>query len=227
LGARGYSRTRPLPEGAFAMQLTRWQATRSDRASTLLAVSNPANFYWPACRHRRTPDPFEVIVKSCSHSISGADKMSSGQRQRQLPSARPGVFIRASAPRLSTSCSGTTASAAPEDHANSINAGAASLPRPSRRFISRQRVCRWASGNSSYHSRAWDCREYRCILGYLMCTMDSCRTGHNHAQFSDLAGIIDFGADLADAHISGTREERIYPLGARHRLQKWSLRPRE
>ncbi len=57
-----------------------------------------------------------------------------------------------------------------------------------------------------------------------MCTMGSCRTGHNHAQFSDLAGVINFGADLADAHMPGTREERI---GARHRLQKWSLRPRE
>jgi hypothetical protein len=33
-----------------------------------------------------------------------------------------------------------------------------------------------------------------------MCTMGSCRTGHNHAQFSDLAGVINFGADLADAH---------------------------
>lgn len=90
MGAPGYSRTRPLPEGAFAMQLTRWRATRSDRASTLLTVSNPANFYWPACRHRRTPDRFEVIVKSCSHSISGADKMSSGQRQRSAFGFHPG-----------------------------------------------------------------------------------------------------------------------------------------
>jgi len=38
--------------------------------------------------------------------------MSSEHRQRQLPSVRPGTFIRASAPRLSTSCSGTIASAA-------------------------------------------------------------------------------------------------------------------
>ena len=45
-----------------------------------------------------------------------------------------------------------------------------------------------------------------------MCTMGSCRTGHNHAQFSDLAGVINFGADLADAHMPGTREERIIRL---------------
>lgn len=42
--------------------------------------------------------------------------------------------------------------------------------------------------------------------------MGSCGTGHNHAQFSDLAGVINFGADLADAHMPGTREERIIRL---------------
>jgi hypothetical protein len=64
--------------------------------------------------------------------------MSSGHRQRQLPSARPETFIRASAPRLSTSCRGTIASAAGEDHASSIRAGAASLLRASGRFRHRQ-----------------------------------------------------------------------------------------
>ena len=45
----------------------------------------------------------EVCVTSCSHLKAGADRMSAVQRQRQFPSARPGTFMYASAPRLSTS----------------------------------------------------------------------------------------------------------------------------
>jgi len=59
--------------------------------------------------------------------------MLSVDRQRQFPSDRPGTFIRASLPRFSKSCSGLIASAATEDHANSINAGAMLVllaPRP-------------------------------------------------------------------------------------------------
>ena len=77
---------------------------------------------------------WQSLVKARSHSIAGADSRAWGQRQRQLPAVRPGTFIRASAPRLSTSCSGAIASAALEDHASSVNAGAASLLRFSRRF---------------------------------------------------------------------------------------------
>src|SRR5438067_1761963 len=53
--------------------------------------------------------------------------MSSVERHRQFPSARPGVFIRASLPRFSKSGSGAMASPAIEDQANSIKACAASL----------------------------------------------------------------------------------------------------
>ena len=74
--------------------------TASLGSRTLSAVS--ASGELPTGRmvdsERRPPD-LRVSVKSRSRSISGADNRSSGQRQRQLSSARPGVFIRASAPR--------------------------------------------------------------------------------------------------------------------------------
>ena len=64
-----------------------------------------------------------VFVKSWSRWKAIGISMSSVHRQRELPSARPGTFIRAAAPRLSRSCGGTIASAAAEDHASSTNAG--------------------------------------------------------------------------------------------------------
>src|SRR6516225_5170899 len=48
----------------------------------------------------------EVFVRSRSPWKADGDSMSSVQRQRQLPLARPGTFIRASAPKLSKSCNG-------------------------------------------------------------------------------------------------------------------------
>src|SRR5882724_556204 len=67
---------------------------------------------------------FELFVKSRSHSKAALDNMSSVARQRQLPSARPGTFIRASLPRLSRSCNGAIAIAAADFQANSINSKA-------------------------------------------------------------------------------------------------------
>jgi hypothetical protein len=97
-------------------------------------VSHTGYGFRQPSRADNTPERFEVFVKSRTHSIAVEDNMSSGQRQRQLPAARPGTFIRASVPRLSTSCSGAIASAAFEDHASCINVGAASLLQPSGRF---------------------------------------------------------------------------------------------
>ena len=51
-------------------------------------------------------------------------------RQRQLPSATPGTFIRPSFPMFSKSCNGVIASAAGDDHARRINSGAASRSLP-------------------------------------------------------------------------------------------------
>src|SRR5262249_34526825 len=72
------------------------------------------------------PARAEARVKFFSESKPGADSISSVQRQRQLPSALPGWFIRDSLPRLRTSCSGAIASAADDDHASPSNAGATS-----------------------------------------------------------------------------------------------------
>src|SRR5215469_11598954 len=69
---------------------------------------------------------FEFLVKSRSHLKARSESISSVLRQDQLPSARPGMFIRASLPRFSKSCSGAIASADTDDHARHINAGAAS-----------------------------------------------------------------------------------------------------
>src|SRR5262249_25346859 len=65
-------------------------------------------------------------VRSFNDRKAAADSNSSATRQRQLPSALPGWFIRASLPRLRTSCSGAIASAATDDHARPSSAGAAS-----------------------------------------------------------------------------------------------------
>jgi hypothetical protein len=72
--------------------------------------------------HRR----FELVVNSNRECKAEPESISSVQRHAQLPSARPGTFIRASAPRLSRSCSGAMAMAAIEDHARRIKLQATS-----------------------------------------------------------------------------------------------------
>jgi hypothetical protein len=46
------------------------------------------------------PERRDAVVRSRSHSNAEADSISLVQRQRQLPPAWPGTFIRASFPRL-------------------------------------------------------------------------------------------------------------------------------
>src|SRR5262249_28186515 len=88
-----------------------------------------------------------------SHSKAGAHSLSAAARQRQFPSARPGTFIRASAPKLSTSCSGASVSAATDDQASRTSDAAASLLCPEGRFRYCQRFHRWPSDNSSNQPR--------------------------------------------------------------------------
>jgi hypothetical protein len=76
----------------------------------------------------------EARVRSRSDWRTEAENISSVQRQRQLPSALPGWFIRASLPRLRTSCNGAIASAATDDHARPNKADAASVLVPPVRF---------------------------------------------------------------------------------------------
>src|SRR5258707_4362728 len=76
----------------------------------------------------------DVIVNPRKRSKTGADNISSVQRQRQLPSVLPGRVIRASAPRLSKSCNGAMASPATEDHARRISSHATSSLLPAARF---------------------------------------------------------------------------------------------
>ena len=66
----------------------------------------------------------------------------SSRRQRQLPRSRPGVFIRASLPRPSRSCAGTTASRAGDDHASSarLHAGSAGSRPVRARVLGREGV---------------------------------------------------------------------------------------
>ena len=75
------------------------------------------------------PDRLDMCVRSRSHPKGAAASISSVHRQRQLPAGLPGTFIRACAPRLSTSCKGAMASAAWEDHARPSSAGAAARRR--------------------------------------------------------------------------------------------------
>jgi hypothetical protein len=78
-----------------------------------------------------SPARFELLVNSRSEWKAGADNISSVQRQLQLPSGRPGTFIRASGPRLSRSCRGAMARAATDDHARRIKSQATWLLSPS------------------------------------------------------------------------------------------------
>ena len=97
---------------------------------------------------------FDAFVRSRTCSTVALKSSSSVQRQRQLPSARPGTFIRASVPRLSTSCSGAIASAAARGPRQ-----LPSTPAPPRYWGllvasgSSTRFAAWRAGNSSYHSR--------------------------------------------------------------------------
>src|SRR5262245_1675911 len=59
----------------------------------------------------------EARVRSRNDSSADPDSWSAVTRQRQFPLGFPGWFIRASLPRLRTSCSGAIASAATDDHA--------------------------------------------------------------------------------------------------------------
>src|SRR5438067_1761961 len=79
--------------------------------------------------------------------------MSSVERHRQFPSARPGVFIRASLPRFSKSGSGAMASPAIEDRPYSIKACAASLLLALSPFRYFQILSRWSSVKSSNQPR--------------------------------------------------------------------------
>src|SRR5262249_10008616 len=95
----------------------------------------------------------EAAVNSRNSSSAGPASSCSVQRHRQLPSARPGTFIRASRPRLRTSGSGAIARAAMDDQARRISAGAASRLLSSERLSALQKLRRWSFGSSSYHSR--------------------------------------------------------------------------
>src|SRR5262249_39070249 len=96
---------------------------------------------------------FVLLVSSARDCKYGPVSSSSVQRHAQLPSVRPGTFIRASAPRLSRSCSGAMARAAIEDHANCIRLQATSRLYVGGGFKYRHTFCRWSSGSSSYHAR--------------------------------------------------------------------------
>src|SRR5262249_19874827 len=72
----------------------------------------------------------EARVSSCSDCSAAGASVAAVTRQRQFPCALPGWFMRASLPRLSTSCSGAIASAATDDHASPSKPGAASSTVP-------------------------------------------------------------------------------------------------
>jgi len=119
-----------------------------------LGPGDAAAFVLSASAATGALDRFEFFVKSRSHSKAESDSISSVQRQRQLPSATPGTFIRASLPKFSKSCSGEMARAATEDQANSIKAAAASLLFICGRFENFSRFFRSSSGKSSNQARA-------------------------------------------------------------------------
>src|SRR5208282_1148605 len=99
------------------------------------AVASLSLYYLLSVRVWASKDArFEVFVKLCSHWKAAGVSMSSVHRQRQLPSARPGRFIRASLPRLRRSCNGVIANAATDDHAKLINTEATSRASPAGRF---------------------------------------------------------------------------------------------
>jgi len=102
---------------------------------------------------RRDPGRLELVVSSRSDSKAAGDSVSAVHRQRQLPSARPGTFIRASSPRLRTSWNGAMARADADDHARPSSAGATSRLSPVVRRRYRHSRRRDASGRPSYQPR--------------------------------------------------------------------------
>src|SRR5262252_7345577 len=68
----------------------------------------------------------EASVRLRSRAKAGDDNWSSLKRQRQFPPARPGTFMRLSAPKFRRSCIGAIVSAASDDHARLISSEAAS-----------------------------------------------------------------------------------------------------
>jgi hypothetical protein len=85
-----------------------------DASSTAFAIGEPGS----------VGKRFEAAVRSRSRSKSFGSSISFVVRQHPFPSQEPGVFIRASPPRLSTSCRGAMANAATENlrkhHDNSV-----------------------------------------------------------------------------------------------------------
>ncbi len=78
-------------------------------------------------------DRADRSVRSASRSNIGPESMSPETRQRQLPSALPGRFIRASDPRFNTSWSGAMASAAADNQARRISSQQISSSAPGAR----------------------------------------------------------------------------------------------
>src|SRR5215471_1241746 len=76
----------------------------------------------------------ETSVKLRSRAKAGDDNWSSLKRQRQFPPARPGTFMRLSAPKFRRSCIGAIVSAASDDHAKLISSEAASPLSPGARL---------------------------------------------------------------------------------------------
>src|SRR3974390_3112506 len=95
----------------------------------------------------------DLSVKSRSHWKVEVANIFSVTRQRQFPAEVPGTFIRLSVPRSNTSCKGAIVTAATEDHASSISAGAASALSTNRRLRQVHKVCLCESDDRSYHSR--------------------------------------------------------------------------
>src|SRR5882724_9552808 len=128
-----------------------------------------------------SPNRADAWVRSRNDGKADADSMSSVTRHRQLSSAVPGWFIRASLPRLRTSCNGQWRARRPT-----------TTPAPTRRQ-SRPRWCRARAAGSATDCRARrrggprtshgssDCREYpytRWCWGHSSWADRGCRHGH-------------------------------------------------
>src|SRR5215469_7973651 len=94
------------------------------------ATGSRVVWVWPEGGPELPLSRFDSLVSSDSHSKAGAESISGEHRQDQFPSARPGTFILAPLPRLSTSWSGVIASDACDDHAKRIIADETSSGSP-------------------------------------------------------------------------------------------------
>ena len=131
--------------GAIRTMDTPGEAAPGQGCSDFMCVAS-ARFATPGTR-------FETNVRLRSQSKAAGVSIAGVHRQRQLPSASPGRFMRASLPRLSTSCKGAIASAAAEPHATSTSAGATS-PRPmAGRFSDFHTSCWKEAGKASNQPR--------------------------------------------------------------------------